>query len=298
MALEIQIRLSTGAWHRAQASSFRTLERFRHANPDAVVQNIIMETAEAYIAIADQMFPHAVMAVHEPMRIQRYDDPLGWANWDDGVRTESWGTAARRHWQERNRMIRTDTGRDPFRTNPYSRPIPNPYAADVEREAMRRMEQTAWERYRQQGRQQNVWWIDDALRGLAAYRQPGLRGKEADSRGRRLLLENLTETQKQSLARNGYFEVRGHHTDRLYRIGFSGSMNIVCPEAAVHARLMCFVPDGGLVIGDTLLAQKLALETHEQEALRVANVFTLLPMQEQDCYFQWKERAQGWLRQS
>jgi hypothetical protein len=33
----------------------------------------------------------------------------------------------------------------------------------------------------------------------------------------------------------------------------------------------CFSPHGNLVVGDILLAQKIALETMEHDALRIAN---------------------------
>jgi hypothetical protein len=33
----------------------------------------------------------------------------------------------------------------------------------------------------------------------------------------------------------------------------------------------CFAPEGGLCIGDILLAQKIALETMEREVLAIAN---------------------------
>jgi hypothetical protein len=36
----------------------------------------------------------------------------------------------------------------------------------------------------------------------------------------------------------------------------------------------CFAPEGDLVIGDILLAQKIALETMEREALTIANART------------------------
>jgi hypothetical protein len=37
----------------------------------------------------------------------------------------------------------------------------------------------------------------------------------------------------------------------------------------------CFVPEGGLVAGDVMLAQKIALETNERAALAVANRFAV-----------------------
>jgi hypothetical protein len=40
------------------------------------------------------------------------------------------------------------------------------------------------------------------------------------------------------------------------------------------ARSLCFVPKGRLVLGDVMLAQKLALELFESNALAVANVIT------------------------
>ena len=36
--------------------------------------------------------------------------------------------------------------------------------------------------------------------------------------------------------------------------------------------LLCFVPEGPLVLGDAMLAQKLALELFELQALAVANI--------------------------
>ena len=38
-----------------------------------------------------------------------------------------------------------------------------------------------------------------------------------------------------------------------------------------HGGERCFVPEGGLAPGDILLAQKIALETMEREALALAN---------------------------
>ena len=37
--------------------------------------------------------------------------------------------------------------------------------------------------------------------------------------------------------------------------------------------VLCFVPSGGLVAGDVMLVQKIALETNEQTTLAVANPF-------------------------
>ena len=42
------------------------------------------------------------------------------------------------------------------------------------------------------------------------------------------------------------------------------------PTEAVCGPYLCFVPKGGVPMGDILLAQKLALELMEEETLRVA----------------------------
>jgi hypothetical protein len=45
-------------------------------------------------------------------------------------------------------------------------------------------------------------------------------------------------------------------------------------DAWGHSKLgWCFVPNGHLVAGDVMLAQKIALETSENSALAVANKF-------------------------
>lgn len=41
-------------------------------------------------------------------------------------------------------------------------------------------------------------------------------------------------------------------------------------ELSGNKRTLCFVPKGGVPIGDILLAQKLALELMEEETLKVA----------------------------
>jgi hypothetical protein len=95
---------------------------------------------------------------------------------------------------------------------------------------------------------------------------------EAHERGMRLLTENLTPVQRQQLSRYGYFEVIGGRTGKRYRIRQGRSMNI--DQLDKNGRRICgwcFFPDGNLVVGDVMLAQKLALELFEVEALKIAN---------------------------
>jgi hypothetical protein len=101
---------------------------------------------------------------------------------------------------------------------------------------------------------------------------------EAHARGLRLLKENLTPAQRKQFETRGYFEVSGGATGRRYRIKTGVQMNV--EQLDLRGRpvcILCFVPEGGLVVGDVLLAQKLALELFELETLVTANKFSPHP---------------------
>ena len=96
------------------------------------------------------------------------------------------------------------------------------------------------------------------------------RDPDAELRGARLLVENLSTAQRQQYARQRSFEVIGGQTGKRYRIRRSSAINV--EELDSEGRSVggwCFLPKGGLVIGDVMLAQKLALELFEHEALAV-----------------------------
>lgn len=104
---------------------------------------------------------------------------------------------------------------------------------------------------------------------------PEVGSPEAQARGIELLKESLTPAQRQSYEVDRHFEVRGSDTGTRYRIKHGRQMNIDVLDAngnRVHG--ICFLPVGGLVAGDCMLAQKLALELEETEALKVANRFS------------------------
>jgi hypothetical protein len=140
--------------------------------------------------------------------------------------------------------------------------------------------------------QQRRAWVTEQMRrlghGLAqslrprreALRFPGLGPRtfldegrsEAHERGMRLLKENLSPAQRLQYQKSGYFEVIGGRTGKRYRIRHGRSMNI--DQLDKNGRRICgwcFFPEGNLVTGDVMLAQKLALELFEAEALKVAN---------------------------
>ncbi|MCP3388878.1 hypothetical protein NLM27_08820 [Bradyrhizobium sp. CCGB12] len=98
--------------------------------------------------------------------------------------------------------------------------------------------------------------------------------KTIQGRSMRLLRSWLSPEQRADFYKRGYFDVVGCDTGRRYRIrrGTSGNVN----EIDEYGRLgsgWCFVPLGGLVEGDVMLAQKIALETGEERALSIANRF-------------------------
>ena len=98
--------------------------------------------------------------------------------------------------------------------------------------------------------------------------------EEAASKGRQLLLDNLTPKQRQQYGRFGYFDVVGSKTSKRYRICHGTSRNVY--ELVDDNQLgtcYCFVPSSSLVAGDCVLAQKIILENCEEEALRMAERF-------------------------
>ncbi|WGS23860.1 MULTISPECIES: hypothetical protein [unclassified Bradyrhizobium] len=101
-------------------------------------------------------------------------------------------------------------------------------------------------------------------------------GAESTPEGRSLgLLRHwLSSAQRAQFAEKGYFEVVGGDTGKQYRI-YAGAATNVCeidekgrPEVG-----LCFLPLGGLPIGDVMLSQKIALESCESRALAVARRF-------------------------
>jgi hypothetical protein len=68
------------------------------------------------------------------------------------------------------------------------------------------------------------------------------------------------------------FYVFGSDTGTCYRIRYGRAMNVDELDSRDNAVAQwCFGPRGNLVVGDVLLAQKIALETMELEALAKAN---------------------------
>jgi hypothetical protein len=94
----------------------------------------------------------------------------------------------------------------------------------------------------------------------------------AEEKSLALLRSWLTPDQLKQWTRGREFEVIGCDTGNRYRISDTTSLNVLQlgPSGDAVAK-WCFSPKGSLGIGDVLLAQKIALETMEREALAVAN---------------------------
>jgi hypothetical protein len=96
--------------------------------------------------------------------------------------------------------------------------------------------------------------------------------RKAEQRAYALLKRWLSHKQIAQLERHGYFEVRGSHSGKRYRISRDRIMNIdELDSEGSRVAVWCFGPMGNLPLGDNMLAQKIALETDEQAALAVAN---------------------------
>jgi hypothetical protein len=88
----------------------------------------------------------------------------------------------------------------------------------------------------------------------------------------RLLTDNLSPAQRDQLEVFDYFDVVGGDTGTRYRIRFGNLMNVEeLDSRGKHVRLLCFAPAGHLPVADTMLAQKIALELFETEAVHTAN---------------------------
>ena len=98
-----------------------------------------------------------------------------------------------------------------------------------------------------------------------------------EARGITLLREWLSPMQRAQFDATKYFDVVGCDTGRRYRIHYGRVTNVhEIDRTGQPVTGWCFVPSGGLVAGDVMLAQKIALETNEQATLRVANRFNIL----------------------
>ena len=113
------------------------------------------------------------------------------------------------------------------------------------------------------------------LRWARAFHEWYMHPSISEVRGRELLTTWLPPEQMEQYDSHNYFEVTGCHTGNRYRIRHGIAANVYELDDVGRPRAgWCFVPNGHLVAGDVMLAQKIALETDERSALTVAKNFT------------------------
>jgi hypothetical protein len=89
-----------------------------------------------------------------------------------------------------------------------------------------------------------------------------------------LLREWLFPEQLAQYEAMGAFEVIGSKTGKRYRIQEGRQQNVYELDGkGRRIRGWCFMPKGNLAMGDVMLAQKIALETDEEWAIKVAALF-------------------------
>ena len=109
------------------------------------------------------------------------------------------------------------------------------------------------------------------LTGLAICSPRREDHSRAEEKGIGLLRSWLTPEQAKQWDSHKRFDVIGSDTGTRYRIKYGAAMNIDELFDGKVVAQWCFAPQGNLVVGDVMLAQKIALETMELEALRRAN---------------------------
>jgi hypothetical protein len=100
--------------------------------------------------------------------------------------------------------------------------------------------------------------------------------QHAATRALALLLACLDAAQQEAYQQHGYFDVVSE-TGQTYRIhkGISGNVKLLAPATGKEVRSYCAHPGEDLPVEDVVLAQKLMLEHHEAEFLRLANMRVL-----------------------
>jgi hypothetical protein len=102
--------------------------------------------------------------------------------------------------------------------------------------------------------------------------------RPAEQKGIALLRSWLTPEQAKQWAAREEFEVIGCDTGNRYRITCGTRMNVhQLDYTGKSIGQWCFSPEGSLATGDVLLAQKIALETMERQALDLANAQACRP---------------------
>jgi hypothetical protein len=110
---------------------------------------------------------------------------------------------------------------------------------------------------------------------------PACRPSDGDAKSLALLKQWLSPSQLAQYERDRFFDVTGSTSGKRYRIRTDRQQNVYRLEGGREMHGLCFVPDPEQTraVGDVMLAQKIALETDEAEALKVAQAFPVFGAQ-------------------
>lgn len=98
--------------------------------------------------------------------------------------------------------------------------------------------------------------------------KPDPNKKEADDRAKQLLLDHLSEEQKKTFEKEGWFECVGNKTGKTYRVHNYRNVNTVQGKTKY-----CLVQKNTVPLPDQLLTEKMLIENDEEKFLKVANRF-------------------------
>jgi hypothetical protein len=120
-------------------------------------------------------------------------------------------------------------------------------------------------------------WCLVGLVALGVIRRSRVSELVSNTRGLMLLKQWLSPAQLRSYEQNRYFEVIGIDSGTIYRIHHGQQANVEqLDNLGQVVCAWCFVPEGNLVAGDVMLAQKIALETDERASIAIAVRFATL----------------------
>jgi hypothetical protein len=134
----------------------------------------------------------------------------------------------------------------------------------------RGLEAEAWRCARISELRELQWLHRGAVEALIAEAGERL----AEQRVIALLVDNLTEAQRRQFAAHRYFDVIGGETGRRYRLWHRSAQNIEELDHFGTRRCIWCVHPVGVALGDVLLAQKVALELFERDALNIARSYS------------------------
>jgi hypothetical protein len=157
---------------------------------------------------------------------------------------------------------------------------PEPEAALIQR--IQELQRLYNERRAQQPEIRRAWFYGEWELPREA-RQPPVRAQcfcpscrpSGDAKSLALLKQWLSPEQLAQYEKGRFFDVTGSVSGKRYRIREGRQQNVYRLEDDREMHGLCFVPDPEKTraVGDVMLAQKIALETDEAAALKVAAVF-------------------------